>query len=352
MQAKRAARSLLRHLLDSYGYEMVPASQLYEWQRYPNTLRQCPQPSALSSESEGYLRMDHPRLEELERRYATFDTRVTDPLIWNGAYVEPQDLLSFRGDNPYVWQSRGQNMNPVGYALAAYYLQSMDTLRLLTKLSEDDLFGVVTFTINDTTVSRDLLDSIAEIQFLERHLKLSTWAEGPKLVDIGAGYGRLAHRMVSGISNIQSYWCTDAVAISTFICEFYLQFRAVGEKATVVPLDEAEDALMSNPPDIAVNIHSFSECKISAIEWWLALLRNSGVGYLMVVPNALDVGGRQLLTNDRSDFKMVIERHGYELIAREPKYLDQVVQDYAMNPTYHYLFRLHSSRRTRPHFDV
>ncbi len=35
-----------------------------------------------------------------------------------------------------------------------------------------------------------------------------------------------------------------------------------------------------------------------------------------------------------------IEKHGYKLLIKEPKYGDIVVQKYAMNPTYHYLFEL------------
>jgi|GEM_PF-6247832 hypothetical protein len=36
----------------------------------------------------------------------------------------------------------------------------------------------------------------------------------------------------------------------------------------------------------------------------------------------------------------VLTRHGYRLVAKEAKYLDPLVQHYAMNPTYYYLFAL------------
>jgi hypothetical protein len=58
----------------------------------------------------------------------------------------------------------------------------------------------------------------------------------------------------------------------------------------------------------------------------------------MVVPNPGDHRGEQLLTNDRRDFGPIIERHGYRLAAKDPKFLDPVVQRYAINPTHHYLF--------------
>jgi hypothetical protein len=35
-----------------------------------------------------------------------------------------------------------------------------------------------------------------------------------------------------------------------------------------------------------------------------------------------------------------VERHGYKLVAKEPKYRDPVVQQYAIGPTYYYLFEL------------
>ena len=58
----------------------------------------------------------------------------------------------------------------------------------------------------------------------------------------------------------------------------------------------------------------------------------------MIVPNAGDHGGELLLTNDRRDIGKVVEKHGYKLIVKEPKFEDPVVQKYAINPTYYYLF--------------
>jgi hypothetical protein len=55
-----------------------------------------------------------------------------------------------------------------------------------------------------------------------------------------------------------------------------------------------------------------------------------------------DVGGRRLENNDGKDFSGVIARHGYRLVAMEPKYRDESVQANAINPTCHYLFKLES----------
>ena len=109
--------------------------------------------------------------------------------------------------------------------------------------------------------------------------------------------------------------------------------------ARTVPLDQIQEQLKHNPVDVAVNIHSFSECTLPAINWWCALLSCSGVKHLMIVPNAAPTEGLRLLAYEFHDFQPVIEKF-YRLIAKEPKYDDPLVQKYAINPTYYYLFEL------------
>lgn len=290
-------------------------------------------------EAASYLRPENERLLDLKARYAAFSREATAPLHWTDSYVKAEEIFRFRGDNAYLWQLRGDNMEAGAYALATYYVQSIDQLGLLDRLEEDGSFGACTFEIGGRRVSRDLLDSIVEIYFLEKHLSLSS-RDNFKVVDIGAGYGRLAHRMLAGLPNIARYLCTDAVAVSTFISEYHLRYRGLGGRAQVVPLDEIEMALKSNRPNLAVNIHSFTECHLPAIEWWLSLLERQEVEYLMLVPNANDHGGQRLLTNDGKDFSGIIEGHGYRQVAMEPKYRDAVVQAHAINPTCHFLFKL------------
>jgi hypothetical protein len=139
--------------------------------------------------------------------------------------------------------------------------------------------------------------------------------------------------------NVADYLCVDAVPQSTFVSEFYLTFRQ--SKARVIALDEIEATLQRTKPDLAVNVHSFSECRMDAIDWWLRLLSKSGVRHLMIVPNdANHDGGQSLLTNDRQDFAPLFAKHGYQLVAKEPKYRDPTVQQYAINPAHHFLFEL------------
>lgn len=337
MTMKTYLRQVLSSILHRYGFEIVDSRNLYEWQNSSQSNCHCTsrtKRSLLPSGASEYLVESNPILKDLRARYAAFNAEVTNPLVWTDNILSADEMLYFRGENAYVWQLRGANMNILAYALTTYYIKSIDTLGLLQKLEEDGLFGNCCFSIDSKLVSRDLLDSIVEIYFLEKHLSLST-SNRLTVLDIGAGYGRLAHRMQIALPNIANYFCVDAFPTSSFISQYYLKFRNLEEQTKVVPLDEIEETLKNRNVDIALNIHSFSECKISAIEWWLSLLAKYRVRYLMVVPNPLE-----LQTNDGIDFSPIIKKHGYRLLAQEPKFRDPIVQQYAINPTNHYLFEL------------
>ena len=80
-------------------------------------------------------------------------------------------------------------------------------------------------------------------EFIEAQAQAHTDDSPLRILDIGAGYGRLAHRMVSAFPNIQTYFCTDAVAISTFISEYYIRFRKLENNTKIIPLDDIESTL-------------------------------------------------------------------------------------------------------------
>jgi hypothetical protein len=313
---------------------------LYDWQKL-SQIGSNYNRTKLPEGAEDYLHIENPRLIELEKRYSNFDKNVTTTLVWQNKHLRPEDILYFRGDNAYVWQLRGPNMNTTAYALTTLYIKSIDNLGLLDKLQEDELFGLYAFNVDKKLISRDLLDSINEIYFLNRHLNISSSDKNINILDIGAGYGRLAHRLLTAFPNHINYYCTDAVAVSTFISEYYMRFRRLDNRAKIIPLDKIENELDRKTIDIAINIHSFSECKIEAIEWWLSLLERCRVNYLLIVPNTMDHGGELLLTNERKNIQDVVVNHGYELVVKEPKYSEAVAQKFAINPTYYYLFKLH-----------
>jgi putative sugar O-methyltransferase len=297
--------------------------------------------SPLPAGAEQALRSDHPRLLELRQRYATLDLPMRAPGLWGKEYLGRElDLRYFRGDNAYVWQLRNVRAQArLKYYLYCRYIRDLDHHDLLQTLQEDGAFGCWSFEFeHQPRVSRDLLDSINEIYFLDRQLKLF---ERQKLnvLDIGAGYGRLAHRMLAALPQIEHYYCVDAIPESTFLCEYYLGHRGCLDKAVVCALDEIDSKLSGVRYDFAVNIHSFPEMGCAAISGWLALLARLQVPYLLVVPN----DQQHLLSNEgndvRLDFAHLFPQHGYEQIACEKVIADDDVRELFGVDDYYYLFR-------------
>jgi SAM-dependent methyltransferase len=196
---------------------------------------------------------------------------------------------------------------------------------LVASLGEDGAFGCWTYDFPGyPRCSRDLLDSVNELLFLDRTLSLFD-QKGLRVLDIGAGYGRLAHRAAQALPGLADWCCVDAVPESTFLSEFYLAFRGVAPPTRVVALDEVP-ALEPGSFDLAVNVHSFSECTRAAIAWWMAELERLRVPRLFLVPNepsgflSTEPDGRRL------DYLPVLESHGYHLSTEELVFNDPAVR--------------------------
>jgi hypothetical protein len=291
-----------------------------------------PPSESKSCAGDSYLRYDNPFLIDLRRRYA--DHPANDHIQWDTAAVEAQiDLTSVRADNLYLFQSR--RYPPWAYYATAAYVTQIDRIGLWSTLCEDDHFGAEIFDFHGKIVSRDLLDSIIEINFLDRHIGLSKWRD-LKVLDIGAGYGRLAHRMATALPNLYKYYCVDAVPESTFISDHYLKYRNVAGRCDVVPLDQLSRV---EQPDLAINIHSFPECQNQVVEWWLHRVRDLSVPWLFIVCNP-SFGLTSRDVTGRKDFRQLIERSGFELVAYESKFESApILNEHGLYPADHYLFR-------------
>lgn len=320
-----------------FGVKLMRTTGLYDWQKQPEKFGariEIPHPDGAAE----YLNCNNPRLVDLIKRYRDFDPLVTVPTVWTDDKIDAGTLRNFRGDTPYVWQRPGLNSNDVAYLLAYYALKGSGARAILDQLDEDGLFGAYTHPIDGRLISRDLLDSVREIDFLNRHAGLGT--SSLSVLDIGAGYGRLAYRLHQATNDDVKIFATDAFPHSTFLSEYYLRFRNAG-RARVVAIDEVSGLLETTSIDIAINVHSFSECTLDAIEWWTKRLAQNSVRYLMVVPNTEARSGQVLCrTNDGQNMEEVFARHGYRPVKREPRYLDPQVQAYALDPAQLNLFEL------------
>lgn len=333
------ARSMDR-VTRKLGYRVFPDSVLHPSQiREIESFDDIETPTPIPEESAAYLQRGNQRLLEFRQLYAGLDVELKTPLVWTEEFAATPDLINFRGNNMWVHQLGNRELNEQAYLLTTYYVLANDRLGLMQKLSEDGAFGAIVFDIAGRPVSRDLLDSILEINFLDRHLGIAS-RDDISILDIGAGYGRLAHRMLAAFPSLPTFRCTDVIAESSFVCEYYLRSRGHANRFEVVPATGINKCLKSNRIDLAINIHSFSECTLQAVGWWLDQLANHGVRHLMIVPNAGNHCGQLLRNNVGEDMLPVVERRGYTLIARENKYSDPKVQKFGLNPTCHWLFEL------------
>mgnify|MGYP001551656500 CR=1 FL=1 len=294
---------------------------------------------ALPADSEQRLADDAPRLQALRSQYSALGLPANSRSQWTQERLNNSlDSRYFRGDNPYIWQYREwPRATVLKYFIYARYVQALDTPGLLSKLGEDGAFGCWSFEYPGLgRVSRDLLDSVNEIMFLERQIGILE-RSGLRVLDIGAGYGRLAYRMAQAVPGLTDYCCVDAVPESTFLSEYYLDYR--GCKPTrVVPLNEQQNGLQPGTFDLAINIHSFSECTHEVVAWWLNRLRQLQVKWLLVVPNEPD-GMRSTETDgSQRDFQPLIEAAGYELSVREPTFTDPAVRELLQVDDHFHLF--------------
>jgi SAM-dependent methyltransferase len=284
---------------------------------------------------------DHPELVELRQAYQALDLPVVVRSRWHeGAVGSFLDLRWFRGESLFVWHYRElPRISRLKFYVYARYVRDHDHLGLLDRLEEDGMFGCWTYSYPGwPEVSRDLLQSIVEISLLDRTIQISTRPE-LSVLDIGAGYGRLAHRMTTALSTVVDYCCVDVVPEATFLSRWYLEYRGCSPRARVVRLDRIEAELEPGAFDLAVNIHSFSECPLAAIQWWINVLVKLNVPYLLVVPNE----PQELLSTEpdgeRQDFSGALAAAGYLLERREPVIADPAVQELIPLRDQFHLFR-------------
>jgi hypothetical protein len=285
------------------------------------------------------LAHDNPKLVELGCAYDALDIPAAAHTQWRSGWLGRNlSLAWFRGDNAYVWQFRQlRSAAEVRMYLNLLDVESRDRLGLLNTLEEDGRFGAWTFSYgNRPPISRDLLDSVNEINYLDARMSLSS-IEGLRVLDIGAGYGRLAHRMSAALSNLAAYDCIDGVATSTFLCEYYLDYRRVPDSVRVVRLDQWES--LADEYDLAVNVHSFSECSLEAIRWWLARIAERKIEWLLIVPNEPNELLSTELDGSMLDFAPEVRAAGYEQVDTRPvNESDELRKLIELHDTFH-LFR-------------
>ena len=195
--------------------------------------------------------------------------------LWADRHASTIDVDRFRAHDQFLEQADSYPYEALTGWIAAKHPWALE-------LGEDEAFGCVTRIVNGRKVSRDLLDSILEIEFLSSQMPMAYRS----VIDIGAGYGRLAHRITQSFLGTFVH-CTDTIAVSRRCCEIYLAHRRVSRAMVVAPADLLN---LVRPIELAINVHSWSECSMGEVCSWLDWLSASKVPRLFIVPHTPDFG--------------------------------------------------------------
>ena len=177
----------------------------------------------------------------------------------------------------------------------------------------DAEFGARVVNTSRGPLTRMWLEAEQETTFLVRN---TCSLRSLNVVEIGAGYGRLAVPLSRYCAR---YVCVDAVPISTEISRSYCARFAPRVEVPSLPdflaLKNRGDEYRFN---VAINIHSWNECTLEQIKWWLTMLRELEVGYLFTVSHGQMSGRPEIpyLCHDGVSFRPLIERE-YDLVSEE-----------------------------------
>ncbi len=192
-----------------------------------------------------------------------------------------------------------------------------DLAELILGRNRDAEFGARTVETCRGPVTRMWLESCAELEFLSRYMPPEL-DHTPRILDIGAGYGRLAVAITELARGKVEMTCVDAVPVSTQICREYCARFAPSVK--VLSIQEFEASYQDLRFDLAVNVHSFNECKLSQIENWLKALEVMQVPYLFTVSHGqMDHNPEpsyRSYGDDHPSYRPLLEAR-YDLIAEE-----------------------------------
>jgi hypothetical protein len=238
--------------------------------------------------------LSDPRLSEIEAIAAR--SPLSEVAMWGEwATFVKRHVGEFAGEAYYLMQGMPQE----DYDRVAQYIVDHNCPRDMSQATWDCRYGAISYNTKALgPATRAWLDGVVEADYLNRHLPGGLRHQ--RIIDIGAGYGRLAGIMTRLYPQLH-YQCIDAVPISTFLSERYL--AELQSPAKVLTLDQTFQA------DVAINVHSWNECSVPQIARWLDLLAD--IPYLFTVSH-----NSAYLTYRGPSFRPLIESH-YDLVAPE-----------------------------------
>jgi hypothetical protein len=195
------------------------------------------------------------------------------------------------------------------------YARAFERVRAGRQLPEptdlDREYGARVVKVAGVDVTRPYLDSAIELDFLARHL--------PSLeigvLDIGAGYGRLARVLARAATagEFPRIYTVDAIPVSAWLCEYY----CAGTRVETLTLKQFEERHRQLDIGLVINIHSWNECSYGQVARWLEYVVSTRARYLFTVTwNAHPGITYHTHTDDRRSFRPLLEAH-FDQLAEE-----------------------------------
>ncbi|GAA2098430.1 hypothetical protein GCM10009801_69530 [Streptomyces albiaxialis] len=197
------------------------------------------------------------------------------------------DLTDFKSDprnfHLALWDP---TTNGVRYLKALLYelatRLSPEEWARIEKVRNREVGNPLSVRIDGRPVCLDYLQASQELGFIEKAVEL----RGARVLEIGAGYGRVCHAMLSNY-DLAGYCIVDlrnTLALSRRYLREVLDDEQFA-KVRFVPVDEdVEAALESSRFDLCVNVHSFTEMAPETVSAYLRLIDRSCTGFFVKNP--------------------------------------------------------------------
>lgn len=170
-----------------------------------------------------------------------------------------------------------------------------------TGKDRDALFGGKLWGTEVGLVTKMWVDGCLEVDWLKQRVPLAQL----HVLDVGCGYGRLAVPMSFHANSVD---CVDACPVSEDIARFYT--RCYGNGIMVLP---GRDVLEYSMGGLAVNVHSWSECRANTVGAWATELHLCGYEHLFTVTRH---GDTDFPCFEGEDMRAEIEAH-YDIVDSE-----------------------------------
>jgi len=125
----------------------------------------------------------------------------------------------------------------------------------------------VTVSVADCQIDIDYLFAVEEFLFLHEHMNLNTVK---KVVEIGAGFGRTCHAILSLVNSVEEYTIVDLPAVLN-LSQAYLKKAAPDyfDRVTFIESDDTH-AWHTLQPDLVINIDSFQEMPPEVVDGYMS----------------------------------------------------------------------------------